>query len=128
MYSDLDFEGSGKIKSDKRPMSFRLKDKFIKIKETLQMKYYYFMIGIIIATIIIIIVNVIRKVSNKLSKNPQDTSCMSFKNTTINILMTIALLINFYLIIPRELYKYEVYQDKLLKLKESQLERNEIEK
>ena len=105
-------EGSGKIK-----------DKFTKLKESLQMRYYYFMIGVVIATIIIVIVNVIRKVNNKLSKNPQDTSCMSFKNTTINILMTIALLINFYLIIPKEIYNYKVYQDKLEQLKESQLKR-----
>ena len=116
---DLNFEGSGKIRSAKRPMSFRLKDKFIKLKESLQKRYYYFMIGIVIATVIIIIVNVIRKVSNKLSKNPQDTSCMNFKNTTINILMTIALLINFYLVIPKQLYKYKVYQDKLEKLEEA---------
>ena len=105
-------EGSGKIK-----------DKFTKLKESLQMRYYYFMIGVVIATIIIVIVNVIRKVNNKLSKNPQDTSCMSFKNTTINILMTIALLINFYLIIPKEIYNYKVYQDKLEQLKEAQLKR-----
>ena len=112
MYFDYDsnFEGSGKIRSDNQPRndsshrildfrSFGLKDKFIKLKESLQKRYYYFMIGIVISTVIIIIVNVIRKVSNKLSKNPQDTSCMNFKNTTINILMTIAVLINFYLIL-----------------------------
>ena len=109
---DLNFEGSGKIK-----------DKLVKLKESLQKRYYYFMIGIIISTVIIIIVNVIRKVSNKLSKNPQDTSCMSFKNTTINILMTIAVLINFYLVIPKQLYKYKVYQNKLEELEEAKIKR-----
>lgn len=94
-----------------------IKDKLIKIKESIQLRYYYFMIGIVIATVIIIIVNVIRKVSNRLSTNPQDEHCMSFKNTTVNILMTIALLINFYLIIPKEIYNYKVYQNKLNELK-----------
>ena len=106
-----DFEGAG------------IKDKIIKIKESLQQRYYYFMMGIVISTVIIVIVNVIRKVTNKMSKNPQDTSCNSFKSTTINILMVIALLINFYLIIPKEIYNYKVYLDKLDKLKEKQEER-----
>jgi hypothetical protein len=81
------------------------------------------MIGIIISSVVIIIVNVIRKVYNKLSKNPENEDCTSFKNTTINILMTIAVLINFYLIIPKQIYNYKLYQDKLEKLKESKEQR-----
>ena len=71
------------------------------------------MIGIIISTVIIIIVNVIRKTTNKLSKHPENTACTSFKNTTLNILLTIAVIINFYFIIPKQFYKYKEYQQKL---------------
>ena len=100
-----------------------IKDKFIQIKESLQTRYYYFMIGVVIATVIIVIVNVIRKVSNKLSKTPENESCTSFKNTTLNILLTIAVLINFYLILPKQIYNYKTYQDKLAELKEHKIER-----
>jgi len=118
--------GSG-VKSFVKSVGEKTKNKVNNIKESLQMRYYYFMIGVVIATVIIIVVNVIRKVSNRMSKNPQDESCMSFKNTTINILMTIALLINFYLIIPKEIYNYKVYKMKLeeLEMKRSNHESNE---
>jgi len=90
-----------------------LKDKLVTIKKSIQERYYYFMIGIIISTIIIIIINVIRKISNRLSKIPQNEDCTSFKNTTLNILLTIAVIMNFYFIIPKEIYKYNLYQNKL---------------
>ena len=108
---EYDFEG-GKIK-----------DKLISIKENIQKRFYYFMIGITIGTIIIIIVNIIRKSYNKLSKNPQNTSCKNFKNTTLNIILTISVLINFYLIIPKQLYNYNNWQNKLEKIKEERLKR-----
>jgi uncharacterized membrane protein YgaE (UPF0421/DUF939 family) len=86
------------------------------------------MIGIIISTVIIIIVNVIRKVVNKMSKNPENTSCTNFKNTTLNILLTIAVIINFYFIIPKQFYKYKEYQHKLedLEMKHSTKLNNEL--
>jgi len=105
-----EFEGGGKIK-----------DKIISIKEYIQERFYYLMIGIVISTIIIIVVNVIRKVYNKTSKNPQNESCKNFKNTTLNIILTMSVLINFYLIIPKQLYNYNNWQNKLEKIREERL-------
>jgi uncharacterized membrane protein len=95
-----------------------LKRKINDLKNKTKLKMYYYILGITIATMIIIIVNVIRKVANKLSKNPENTKCTSFKNTTINIILTIVLILNLYLSFPQYLYKYRIYNDKISKLKE----------
>ena len=66
------------------------------------------MIGIVISTIIVIIVSIIY---NHYFKNSKDKN---FKdNNLIYILSVVSLLINFYLIIPRELYYYKKYMNKI---------------
>lgn len=101
--------------------SFTLKEKMVNkfnaFKDKASLKLYYFMVGITIASILIIIVNVIRKVFNKLSDTPENTDCTSFKNTTINIILTITLILNLYLSFPQYLYKYHYYNEKIQKIK-----------
>lgn len=94
-----------------------LKSKLCQMKEGLQLRYYYAMVGIVIGTIIIIVVNVIRKVYNRLQSIPENEECNSFKNTTARIILLIGVVLNFYLIIPREVYTYRTYVQKLQQLK-----------
>jgi len=105
------------IKNEKSSLS----SKFTKFKDKISLKMYYFVMGITIASILIIIVNVIRKVSNKLSNTPEDTTCTSFKNTTINIILTITLILNLYLSFPQYLYKYHYYNEKIKKIKNNEI-------
>ena len=72
-------------------------------------KNYCFMIGIVISTIIIVVTKIIHKHYTK-NKN---SDCINFRDSAYYILSIVSLLINFYLIIPRELYYYQKYMKKL---------------